>query len=212
MVRVTKSPDERREELIEIAEKLFIKYGYEETPVSDIVKKARVAQGTFYYYFKSKDEILDAIVDKLLVEVKENVVRIQSMKDLDAIEKMIAMSNFFKTLGKGREKLVEYLHEERNAHLHLKLEKKIYPKLVPAYENIILQGIDEKLFDTKFPKEAAATILALSQVIFEGKHDHTEKTVVNKEKVAALLDITERILGAKPGIFMKYASKKEAKK
>ena len=49
IIRITKNPEERRKELIDIAERLFIKKGYEQTAVSDIVKKAKVAQGTFYY-------------------------------------------------------------------------------------------------------------------------------------------------------------------
>ena len=46
MIRVVKDPEERREQLLDVAEKLIIKKGYEHTTVSDIVKKAKVAQGT----------------------------------------------------------------------------------------------------------------------------------------------------------------------
>lgn len=54
MPRITKSPDERRNELIDAAEMLFIENGYDQTSVSDIVKKVNVAQGTFYYYFNPR--------------------------------------------------------------------------------------------------------------------------------------------------------------
>jgi AcrR family transcriptional regulator len=53
IMRVTKDPEIRRKELMDAAEKLFLEHGYEETAVSDIVKKTGVAQGTFYYYFKN---------------------------------------------------------------------------------------------------------------------------------------------------------------
>ena len=56
-IRVTKSPEVRRKELRDISEQLFLEKGYEQTMVSDIVRKADVAQGTFYYYFKSKEAV-----------------------------------------------------------------------------------------------------------------------------------------------------------
>ncbi|UCF09236.1 MAG: helix-turn-helix transcriptional regulator, partial [Thermoplasmata archaeon] len=70
-MRVVKEPEERREELMDVAEKLIIKKGFEKTTVSDIVKKAKVAQGTFYYYFESKDDVLNAIINRFAVEMEE---------------------------------------------------------------------------------------------------------------------------------------------
>jgi AcrR family transcriptional regulator len=212
MTRKTKDPEVRRKELVDIAEKLFIKKGYEETPVSAIVKKAKVAQGTFYYYFDSKDDVLDAMVDKLLIEVTENLGSIVSRDDLDAVLKMIAVSSYFRTLGKGREKLVDYLHEERNAHLHLKIEMRIYPVIIPLYTKIIKQGIKEGVFKTKYPHEAAISILAISNALSEGKHDHGGGTEIDAKRIKAIIHMSERILGARPGTFNRYISKMEVKK
>jgi len=61
--RVTKVPEERKQELIDTAERLFLEKGYEQTTVADIVREIEVAQGTFYYYFSSKEEILEAIIE-----------------------------------------------------------------------------------------------------------------------------------------------------
>jgi len=48
----------RRQQLLEVAEQLFLESGYGKTSVSRIVKTAGVAQGTFYLYFASKEAIL----------------------------------------------------------------------------------------------------------------------------------------------------------
>ncbi|MGP4066195.1 TetR/AcrR family transcriptional regulator [Oceanobacillus sp. M65] len=53
---------ERREQILEVALKQFSDYGYHKTKVSDIVKAAGVAQGTFYWYFKSKEAIALEII------------------------------------------------------------------------------------------------------------------------------------------------------
>jgi len=56
-----------------------MKKGYEKTAVSDIVKKAKVAQGTFYYYFKTKEDILDLITDRY---ININVIIILKQKKI----------------------------------------------------------------------------------------------------------------------------------
>ena len=54
----------RRNEFVDAAEKLFQQNGIVDTTISSIVKEMDVAKGLFYYYFKSKDDVIDAISDK----------------------------------------------------------------------------------------------------------------------------------------------------
>ncbi|WP_273360422.1 TetR/AcrR family transcriptional regulator, partial [Anaerococcus octavius] len=53
--RNVKDPEERKQELIDIASSLFEKYGYEKVSVRDILAEVNGAPGMFYYYFKSKE-------------------------------------------------------------------------------------------------------------------------------------------------------------
>ena len=55
--------DLRREQLLAIAVERFAKFGYHNTKISDIVAQAGVAQGTFYWYFKSKESIALEIIE-----------------------------------------------------------------------------------------------------------------------------------------------------
>ena len=64
MTRIVKEPEERRKELIDTAEQLFIAQGYEQTSISDIVREVNVSQGAFYYYFESKEDVLVAAMEK----------------------------------------------------------------------------------------------------------------------------------------------------
>ncbi|MBC8797800.1 TetR/AcrR family transcriptional regulator [Shewanella algae] len=57
----TKPAEVRLDELMDAAQKLFIEKGFEATTVSDIVREAKVAKGTFYHYFNAKPEILSAL-------------------------------------------------------------------------------------------------------------------------------------------------------
>lgn len=63
--RVTKRPEERNEELLDAAERLFAERGIDATTVEDITRAAGVAKGTFYLYFGSKEHILAALRERL---------------------------------------------------------------------------------------------------------------------------------------------------
>lgn len=53
-MRIIKEYEERRKEILETAERLFLTKGYTKTTVNDILKEIGIAKGTFYHYFKSK--------------------------------------------------------------------------------------------------------------------------------------------------------------
>ena len=211
MSRTVKDPETRRNELIDTAEELFLVNGYEETTVSEIVRNAGVAQGTFYHYFKSKDEALNAIIDRWIEEIRAGMEGIASRDDLNAIEKILGFFNFFNNLGRSRQRLVEYIHEERNAHLHIKFERKVPQIIIPVFSRMIEEGVEEGFFDVRHPEMAALSIMKTAGAV---SHIHEtyrleEKTERMKELTDATFDFIERILGAKPGIFMEYASKME---
>ncbi len=70
MPRNIKNPVERRNEFIAVAEELFLENGFENTSIDDIVIRMNVAKGLFYHYFDSKDELLTAIAERLLDEIR----------------------------------------------------------------------------------------------------------------------------------------------
>jgi len=212
MTRTVKDPETRRSELIDTAEELFLENGYDETAVSEIVRNAGVAQGTFYHYFKSKDEVLSAITDRWIEEIRAGMEDIASGDGSDAIDKILGVFGFFSSLGMSRQRLVEYVHEERNAHLHIKFEKRVPHIIIPIFSRMIEEGVDDGFFDVRYPEMAALSILETAGAI---SHIHEtyrleDKTEKMKEITDATFDFIERILGAEPGIFMEYVSKMEA--
>ena len=201
-IRITKNPEERRKELIAIAEQLFIKKGYEKTAVSDIVKKANVAQGTFYYYFKTKEEILDSIIDIYIKTTVKSYEKIANEKGPNAVEKLVNIFQFSSSFRKDRTSLMQYLHEDKNAHLHLKFERKMPVKTAKSLSKIISQGVKEKYFDTKYPQEAAKAFIGVSAMVMQGLYDMKPGSEGYFRKLNATIDFLERILGAKSGLLL----------
>ena len=67
------SPDARRAQLLAVALDLFAERGYHATSITHIIEKASVARGTFYQYFRSKQEIFDDLLDQLFEQVTSAV-------------------------------------------------------------------------------------------------------------------------------------------
>jgi AcrR family transcriptional regulator len=57
------NPDERREQILKCAKKLFSTRGYYNTQISDIIDEAKIARGTLYQYFENKDDILVTLLE-----------------------------------------------------------------------------------------------------------------------------------------------------
>lgn len=69
----TKPAETRREELMDAAQALFLDQGFDATSVDEIVKGAGVAKGTYYVYFKTKDEVLSALRERFIGSFQERL-------------------------------------------------------------------------------------------------------------------------------------------
>ena len=207
MVRIVKDPETRRTEIIDIAEELILKMGYNETTVSDIVRKVGVSQGTFYYYFKSKEEILNAIIERYIDDLKVGVEAIAAKDDINAIGKIVAFFGFLNNMDQGKEKLIDYFHEDQNVHLHSKFEKNVPLNIIPPFCRMIEEGVRENFFNTKYPEMAALSIIGTTFAISHWMYNREDRSGSIKKITAAIFDLIERILGAKSGIFNEYAMK-----
>ncbi len=74
-------PEERRLSILNAAKEMFAINGYHDTSISDIIKRADIARGTFYLYFKDKREIFDALFDQLLQKINESLMRVTIAPD-----------------------------------------------------------------------------------------------------------------------------------
>ncbi len=79
----TKDSEQRRNEFIDAAEKLFKENGIVDTTISAIVREMDVAKGLFYYYFKSKDDVIDAISEKYNNAFKKSILRSAGSQDYE---------------------------------------------------------------------------------------------------------------------------------
>src|SRR5205807_37791 len=83
---------DRRVELLKIAREIFAEKGFEATTISEIVSRAGVAQGTFYWYFPSKNSLIRTLAEEMQDQIKYALLSFYSRtEDLCVmIEKSVA--------------------------------------------------------------------------------------------------------------------------
>jgi AcrR family transcriptional regulator len=203
MKRIVKDPEERRQEIIDTSEVLFERRGYENTTIDDIAQEMHVAKGLLYYYFESKEAILDVAIERFVEAAQERLHDIADAEGHNAVEKMSHVSQYLVSLWKKRRGLADYLHEERNEYMHCKLAKRIVEKISGPIAQIIRQGVAEGVFTAKYPDEAAVVLVSMGDIRGEGVSalkDLRYEERIERTKTARK-DIAERILGARPGSF-----------
>jgi AcrR family transcriptional regulator len=201
--RTTKPASDRRIEFINAAEALFNEKGFENTSVDDIVQRVGVAKGLFYYYFKSREELLAAIVDRILDEVEQVVVEATKREGLTAMERLQEMSHSSDIVRLRCGKLMKFFHEERNQALHLQLEMRTMKFLVPAMEAIIRQGVEEGVFNTPYPRETAVALFGIKGVIAHA-NSGTDYCEDQERSIRIIAFLSERLLGAGEGTFLEF--------
>jgi len=79
--RGTRMRRERRAQIVDAAKAVFAEHGYHNASVSDIIGGARIARGTFYLYFESKQQIFETILSEALEQLRSRITRIDVTPD-----------------------------------------------------------------------------------------------------------------------------------
>lgn len=203
---VSKEGDVRRRELLDAALALFYEKGCEKTSINDIIDRVGVSKGAFYYYFNSKEDVLEAIAVEYAERILAAARPIVGDDRLSAAEKLNSMVSkvleYKETLAKERTTLMRVFLREEN----LKLVRRIFVKMMaPAgelYTEIIKQGVREGVFDTGSPEDTAELFIyvgtamkaALAKLVIE-----SQDIKAIERKLLFYEEAFERILGAPKG-------------
>ena len=197
-MKTVKEGEIRRREILDVAQELFITKGYDQTSVNDILKIVDIAKGTFYYYFASKEEVLEAIILDIVEEGArraERIVKDQSIPLLNRIMMAImAQAPEFE----GSDEIKEELHKVENAKLERLYLKMMLKRMTPVLQEPVRECLEQGIVHTEYPTECIETILLLGHMMFDC--DTFEwKMEAYPEKIQAFLCHTERMLGTKEG-------------
>lgn len=197
-MRIVKPAEERKNEILDVAEQLFAEKGFDNASTNDIINRIGIARGTLYHHFGSKEEILDALVERMTRQGIARARAIVSEKSRPVMERLTGTILALNIIDEGAGSVVmEQIHKPQNALLHQKMQERLISGVVPLISELIREGNEEGIFDSGFPDEAAEMIILYSNTAFDDLAGLTPEQLDHKSR--AFICHTERILGAAEG-------------
>lgn len=171
---------------------LFCSVGYEKTTVVDIVQKAGVAKGTFFYYFPTKEAILETIVNRWASEL---AIAFQlKSRQFSALDKLqLFIEQLFQP--SQMDALCSSLFAESQImFLHKLWQQQIESVFNPLLADVLEQGNQEKTMHVAFINETLTFFWSTLNCLWEADYFKDPSAVV-KIKVKIATSILERIFG-----------------
>jgi len=163
LARTPQDPKIRIDEILDAAEPLFSANGYRKTTISDIAQELGVAQGMLYYYFKSKDEILEALLNRQLPSFLTEIEKVSYCDTISPTHKIeLLIHTILQVIQyKGIDLLLNFLRDEKHLHIHQRLSRQAMLMLKPCLLKIITEGTQTKCFHVTHPQTASSFILSI---------------------------------------------------
>ncbi len=210
MVRVVKDYTVRRNEILDVAQRLMVTAGYEQMTIQDILDNLGISKGAFYHYFSSKQELLEAIIERMLDEAEKLLAPLLNDSTLPALVKF---ERFFTSVAdwKTAQKsfvlaLLKVWYQDDNAIVRQKLRVTMVHHISPLIATIIRQGNQESVMAVSDPDQAGEVALQLVYdlsdtiglllVSYQSALDSLEPIAA---KIAAYTEAIERVLGVASG-------------
>ena len=203
-MKVSKEYNERRNEILDAAGKLFGTKGYDKSTVNDILDAVGIAKGTFYYYFKSKEEVLDAIIDRVTQLVVARVEKVASNQELAPAEKLLDVILSMQVDSEVDHDILEELHKPENALMHQKSLSAMVTSVTPVLSKVVEEGISLGIFKSDFPTQymqifLTSSITLLDDGIFQVEPQEQQMIL------RALIALLEKMLGVEEESFWNMA-------
>ncbi len=185
-----KKGERRKQELLEIAYSLFISRGYENTSVDDIIEQAGIAKGTFYYYFETKEQMLEEVIGRMIDQETEAAGRV-IRNDIPVLRKIVEIIAALRPGPKERP-IEGALKKPENTLMHTKIKRRLLETGVPLLSEVVQEGVAQGVFSCGCIPERVRMLLVISNEIFD-EGQFTERDV------EVFIDLSEKLLGAETG-------------
>lgn len=175
-----KHPEQTVNLILDVAFRLFMEKGYEHTSIQDIINHlGGLSKGAIYHHFKSKEDILVAVTDRMTAESNQMLAAIRDRSDLSGKEKLKTI--FKESINRPVQDDIFSVAPDfhNNAKLLFSLLHDTIDNVAPSYIlPIIKQGISDGSIQTDYPEQLAELILLTANIwmnpmIFDNTEEET---------------------------------------
>lgn len=195
MTRITKEPEERRQEIIDTAMMLFYERGYEKTSITDIAKAMHVAQGLCYRYFPSKEVLFDTAIDQLAGRIVSGMASVLNQQTALPLAELIRRMPTFLDLENDESFVYKLCHGAENSKIHDQLSMCVCSKLLPIVRELLERAVENGELAIADPL-SAASFCVYGQLGILLNHDLDKEDRVKRTK-AFLMELISRF-GTEP--------------
>ena len=185
-----KKGEKRKKELLKIAYDMFLTKGYENTRVDEIIEKAQIAKGTYYYHFQSKEQMLEEVIDMMIDSETKMAEQVIGM-DISVPQKIVMILTSMKPT-EAEQPIKNALFQPENVLMHHKVRQKLINILTPILSEVIKEGVDEGIFECDNIPERVKMLLIISDGTFN-------EGTFSEQDISVFIDMTEKLLGAEKG-------------
>lgn len=185
-----KKGEKRKKELLKIAYDMFLTQGYENTSVDEIIEKAQIAKGTYYYHFKSKEQMLEEVID-MMIDTEREMAKQIIATDIPVPQKIVGIIASIKPT-EAEQPIQNALFQPENVLMHHKVRQKLINVITPLLSEVIREGVEEGIFECDNIPERIKMLLIISDITFN------EGTFTERD-ISVFIDMTEKLLGAEKG-------------
>lgn len=196
-MRVVKEAEERRNEILDTAERLFVEKGFDGTSTNDILNDIGIARGTLYYHFKSKEDILDAMIERLTGRLIANASEIVKKKDIPVMQRLTMTMMSLNVSGGIGQEIMKQIHKPQNALMHQKMQTTLLSAVNPLITGLIEEGIAQGICSTDYPADVVEMVLLYSNTAFDDLAELNSDE--RRKKITAFIYNLERLLGMERG-------------
>lgn len=161
-----KHPEETVQLILDVAFRLFMEKGYEQTSIQDIIGHlGGLSKGAIYHHFKSKEDILSAVIDRMTAESNQLLADIRDRFDLTGREKLKTI--FRESISRPVQNDIFTVAPDfhKNPKLLFSLLHDTIEEVAPNYIlPIIRQGMADGSIETEYPEQLAELILLVANV------------------------------------------------
>ena len=196
-----KNPEETVQLILDVAYRLFIEKGYEYTSIQEIIDDlGGLSKGAIYHHFKSKEDILEAVTERMTSESNQMLAHIRDRLDLSGKEKLKAIFKASISRPIQDEIFTVAPNFKNNPKLLFSLLHDTVDEVAPSYiRPIIEQGILDGSIQTDYPGELAELVILAANVwmnpmIFDNSEEECRrKFMVFRQMMEGFgLDIVDR--------------------
>ena len=165
MPRLSKAAaKKRRQDLITVAAQLFLKQGYENTTVNQIIDSLNLAKGTYYYHFRSKEDILIAVSDKLISATREKLVAVHQQNEKDVLWRIREILSIFHDDFYRNRTMWKLVYHDNNVAMHKQVTKIGGKKFTPLLTDVIHEGMEKGLVHVPHAYETAQALISIFDI------------------------------------------------